>query len=498
MPTVQSQPGLFDYGLDMQKAKDQAAPYGGTGGDGGQFSVLANETRQPGFAAQQNALDMYGRAARGEGQSAAEQQLRMQSGANQRAAYQMAAAGRGGNMASLQRQAMSANAGAQAQTNQQAALLRAQEQEAARAGYAQLGSQMYGQGLSYDQLGVQQNLGSAQNALDWYRTRRGLDLQESQNRFSRGMAIANGVIGGVSAIGDVVGGVTGGKGSDERMKQNIRPTMGEGFLYGGGADKPDIGARADAALFGGNPYGMDPDISFGDRMNSRRGNLTNTSPFEVARIGGMSERLGGDTASSTSLHSTPLDDSEFRKQAEALQGRTKTGEIAQQMGMSLSQDGVPQINYGDKGGDESGFYKLGEAFSKLSDERAKQVNPQSPMSATSAIGAIEPVSYEYKPGYGKPGERVGLLAQDLERTPAGAAVVNDTPYGKVLDVGDLASLAVAGQAESLQREKQRDAKIAQLEGAIAANGYGGTPYRPRGPVYAQGSTLSQQKVRNAA
>jgi hypothetical protein len=511
MPQVSAQPGIFDYGLAMDKGTAMAAPYGGTGGGGsGRYGELADQTRQPGFAAQQNALGMYGAAANGQGESAAQRLLAMESGRNQRQAYQLAASGRGGNLASMQRAALGAQAGAQAQTRQQAATLRADEIASARAGYAGLAGQMYGQGLAYDQLGGQTGIAGAQNALDWYKAQRGFQMQEDQNRFTRGMAIANGVIGGVSAVGDMVGGAMG---SDIRTKMNVKPTMGgnpsmgsfEDRLVGSNinANGPTYGQRDDAVLFGGNPYGVDQDISFGDRMQSRRGQISNTSPFEVQRgSSGMSARLGGDTGSAAGFDVTPVDDAQFQKEASAMASRTKMGEIASQMGMTPAGDGMAQIKgMGGNNGftdDMNGFEKLGRAFS-LSDENAKQgiSSTSSPMSATQAIGSIEPVSYEYKPGYGQPGQRVGVIAQDLEKTPAGAAIVQQTPYGKALDVGGMSSLALAGQAEALKRERDLTARLDQLEGSIAAGGYG-PAYRPRGPTYAQGSTISQQKVRNAA
>lgn len=107
----------------------------------------------------------------------------------------------------------------------------------------------------------------------------------------------------------------------------------------------------------------------------------------------------------------------------------------------------------------------------MSDERVKDNIRPSEMSATQAVGAIEPVKYEYKPGYGKPGERIGLLAQDLEKTPAGSQLVTETPYGKAMDVGGVASLALAATAENQQREKDRDLRLDNIEKMLSM--YGG-------------------------
>lgn len=97
----------------------------------------------------------------------------------------------------------------------------------------------------------------------------------------------------------------------------------------------------------------------------------------------------------------------------------------------------------------------------MSDERVKKNIQPSGLAASEAIGATQGYQFEYEPGYGAPGQRTGLMAQDLERTPAGAAIVSNTPYGKAVDIGGLASLTAASQAETLPR-------IARLEAALSA------------------------------
>lgn len=86
------------------------------------------------------------------------------------------------------------------------------------------------------------------------------------------------------------------------------------------------------------------------------------------------------------------------------------------------------------------------------------------VSATATLDAIQPSSFEYAPGAGPPGRRVGVMAQDLEKTPAGKAVVRDTPQGKMVDTFGASTLALAGLAEARQREKNLEARLAAVEG----------------------------------
>lgn len=56
----------------------------------------------------------------------------------------------------------------------------------------------------------------------------------------------------------------------------------------------------------------------------------------------------------------------------------------------------------------------------------------------SAVGktleGVRPISYEYAPGAGPSGRRLGVSAQELERTPLGRGMVRETPAGKAIDV----------------------------------------------------------------
>lgn len=176
---------------------------------------------QTGLQGQMNAMELFRQNANGTGgPSLAQLQLQQGTDMNNRAAMGLMGQSRGGNLAGAYSQALGAQSGANLQLGQNTALLRAQEQLAAQQAYAGMANQMAQQGMGYDQMNLQNALGQDQNALGWYSAKRGLDMQASQNKFNRNMQIGGMVLGGVSALGQVVGGAVG---SDVRVKEDLRP-----------------------------------------------------------------------------------------------------------------------------------------------------------------------------------------------------------------------------------------------------------------------------------
>lgn len=88
----------------------------------------------------------------------------------------------------------------------------------------------------------------------------------------------------------------------------------------------------------------------------------------------------------------------------------------------------------------------------LSDERAKQSIKPGGLSASETVGSLDPKSFEYQPGLGPYGMRVGVVAQDLERTPVGNQLVQTGPDGmKRVDNGGAAMLSLAAAADQEKR-----------------------------------------------
>lgn len=79
---------------------------------------------------------------------------------------------------------------------------------------------------------------------------------------------------------------------------------------------------------------------------------------------------------------------------------------------------------------------VGAGLIAKSDERSKNVSRETP-DMDSFMAALKPLMFKYKdpesPG-ASPGENVGVVAQDVEKTPVGKTMVKNTPDGKMLDL----------------------------------------------------------------
>jgi uncharacterized small protein (DUF1192 family) len=84
---------------------------------------------------------------------------------------------------------------------------------------------------------------------------------------------------------------------------------------------------------------------------------------------------------------------------------------------------------------------------------------------------VEPHSFRYKLAQAArigedTGQRVGSMAQDMERSPAGEEVVLDTPNGKALDIHRALGFSLAGVAGLGKRVARADGRIARLEAEL--------------------------------
>ncbi|HEU4369635.1 MAG TPA: tail fiber domain-containing protein [Methylomirabilota bacterium] len=93
-----------------------------------------------------------------------------------------------------------------------------------------------------------------------------------------------------------------------------------------------------------------------------------------------------------------------------------------------------------------------------SDERIKRgIKPvvgRVPLTAAQKLAqAVEPVTFEYRPGEGPPGRHTGVLAQDLERDPVGRRFVSRDDEGvRQVDYGEMAAMLL----QALRSQKARE------------------------------------------
>ncbi len=111
---------------------------------------------------------------------------------------------------------------------------------------------------------------------------------------------------------------------------------------------------------------------------------------------------------------------------------------------------------GSAGGDKAlgaGIQAVG-SIAAMSDIRAKKNIVPADEDISDAFRQADGYGYDYRdpnqPG-ARPGRNYGPMAQELERTPAGASVVKDTPRGKAIDTSRL-SLLNASETSKLRKE----------------------------------------------
>lgn len=93
-----------------------------------------------------------------------------------------------------------------------------------------------------------------------------------------------------------------------------------------------------------------------------------------------------------------------------------------------------------------------------SDERLKTEITDARSEVDQMLDRLLPKAYVYKDSKHGAGRRVGIMAQDLERSAAGKRIVFDAPDGKALDVNKALSAALASSARLNERVRQLEAK----------------------------------------
>jgi hypothetical protein len=96
--------------------------------------------------------------------------------------------------------------------------------------------------------------------------------------------------------------------------------------------------------------------------------------------------------------------------------------------------------------------------------------PRTPEDET--LESMTGYTYNYKPEYqqalGLPGDRrYGVMAQDLEQTPLGSTLVNDTPAGKVIDGQAATGASLAMMGRLAERDKEREGRSALRDEMLA-------------------------------
>jgi hypothetical protein len=137
-------------------------------------------------------------------------------------------------------------------------------------------------------------------------------------------------------------------------------------------------------------------------------------------------------------------------------------------GQSQIDDSSKWLKAGESQG--GGLGKILSLVGLLSDERTKTNIAPGNLSASQAVGALNPYTFEYEAGYGQPpGRHIGVMAQDLEQVAPQA--VDTGPDGlKRINTAQATGLTLAAGAETAQRQQAQEKRIGELEQMLAASG----------------------------
>lgn len=441
------------------------------GQQAGNYRNLAGQSWQNATGArgsQQDALGLLQGAANGTAPSVAAEQQKQGLNAAIQSQMALAASARGPQgLASAQYNA-AANTGAlQQNAVGQSAMLRAQEMAQARGQYAGAASDIRGQdlsqagqqaglGLNYEQLGQNASLGqlnSQQNAaaLAERQWEQQSAMDEAAARSQEGL------------LGSILGGAAQGGASllsDANAKMNVKPAgMPSKSEMAAGIgnftpNAPQTMGGIGGAQAAGQPF---------NPMNGVGGLI---SPAQASGLRGFGQGLMNLGQGAVAYHPS---DKFLKTNMQALPDNPYGDET------------LPENPYANLAPMDTG-YSGPTIVTPLRDPLTHRLPPvqmtsEEPLMSTSDRGEkqnarqaepaqmldrLQPYAYDYKPGRGlPPGRQYGVMAQDLERSPMGASVVEQTPRGKAIDVARATGLHFAAEANLNQRLRALEAKRGQ-------------------------------------
>jgi len=207
-----------------------------------------------------------------------------------------------------------------------------------------------------------------------------------------------------------------------------------------------------------NAQGLLSQVGAAGRQGDFAINQLNSSNY-LALLNGMNSmdaaQLGGANAAA---QANAANQNAFRGSLLTAGGQA-AGLLGQRGGQGQAPTQVPGWYMGAGGG--GGGDDLMRPDGTVSDERAKTAVADARGDIDRMLDGLAtargPVSFVYKDpaATAAAGGRVtGVMAQDLERSPAGSSLVADTPSGKVVDAKKAAMVALAASARLHERLKQ--------------------------------------------
>lgn len=449
----QAQAAQQRQGVQLNNAEQQR-DYAGFQGQMG-MSDASRAQQMGAYGQQQAATDRYAAMAAGQGPSLAS--ALMGQGMNNIRAQQASAAAsaRGPAGLAMAQQNAAGNMAAQGQQlNAQLGQMRNQEQLAAMQGYAQ-----GAQGLS--------SAAGQMRAQD----QSGAGLYNQARAASMGNAQAQGQLSAQQrALNDQYAG------GNEQARMNAYKANMEGGFQRRAADLNSAnfarqGDQADAQQVG--QY-IGAGAAAGAMMFSDVRAKTDITPIDSSRTAGA-QALASSLSGKGSLASSfgALGGSlgaQMRAPDTAPMPTVSDATAGQAWDQSAQARGQLPAGFqtqfgGDLGSDERSKQKIASLSDALARSQAAMYGAPSPIQET--LRTTQPYAFNYKPGYGEdPGQRhVGIMAQDLERTPAGSTLVKDTAKGKMIDGKQAVGFNLAAAADL---QKQLDELKLKQEAMYAA------------------------------
>lgn len=476
--------------------REQQRDYGGFSQQMG-YSDQERARQGNAYNQQQASTNMYRDMATGAGPSLATA-LMGQGMNNIRAQQTSAAASARGpaGLAMAQQQAAGNMAAQGQQLNAQLGQMRAQEQLGAMQGYAQgtqglssaagqmraqdqSGAGLYNQarGMSAQNAQAQAQIQQNQNALNDARSmgyeqlRNGIYTQGVQNninretmqRAGRQEAAASGdsdmdQMGRYIGTGASVLGSLAMFASDMNNKTDVAPLDAKGA---GSSLASALGAIGNGMSKGGGSYkpsgGMSASANAAVPMSTQTG----------ANLQGVAD-LSGVPASSPGAQMYGFNPGPARGTTGPLMMDFESDERSKQKIASLSdalmRSQAAMYNSPTAAGGPS---PMAAQADRLAASQAAMYGAPSPIQET--LRTTQPYAFNYKPGIGEdPGQRhVGIMAQDLEKTPAGSTIVKDTPKGKMIDGKQAIGFNLAAAADLQKQIDALKAQKAQEMGALS-------------------------------
>lgn len=244
-------------------------------------------------------------------------------------------------------------------------------------------------------------------------------------------------------------------GRDAQKSSNDR----DAAIAGARGTDPQLNALISQAMNRAN--GQDSMAERTGQMMLGRGQSMQNSLLAGARPGteGLAARTAGQQSSQ--LAATINQQTQIARLAEQMQNAGLAGNML--LGMRQGDMGLAQQAAAQPAGWERYLGMVGQGAqvaSMASDRRLKTDVKDGDGAVRKTLKGLREFAYRYKDEKFGEGDQVGVMAQDLERTPIGKQVVRETPAGKMVDGVKLSGFNTAALVNLSRRIEELEGKAA--------------------------------------